>query len=1009
MPVTITRNPNLSKSSQLSNLKNEVQINFKNIYNKSWWTGLSPEECPGFDKEKKCLVSLPFLNLSTCTRQDVLDSFNNVWTITELLFQSLKTEETFIRSPYHGLRHPMIFYYGHTAVVYFNKMRLAGIFKEPINLYLEKILETGVDEMSWDDMSKNEMRWPSVEEVHSYRKTIYEKIVDFIKNCSELDESPEKRNFLHTSQLWALWMGMEHEKIHIETSSVLIRELPLNLVERPEFFPPLHPDLSSDLVFTNNWIKGSAKEVVIGKPANEPSYGWDNEYGNRKLQIKEFMFSKYQITNREYFDFVSSGAYVVDKYWSPEGLMWRKFRNTKRPTFWVGVGPEGSHDYELRTIFEYIKMPWNAPVEVNFHEALAYANWKKEQDQSAYNYRLFTEAEFISLRKKGEDPVFKKTSLNFNLNYSSVKNVDESLYGNTWHWMMDQFNPLDGFKVHYLYDDFSTPCFDGKHQMILGGSFISCGNEASHWARFHFRPHFYQHAGFRLAYTLDGSDDNSSIKLNGSIQYVHPRRNNVLDQMKNSDWWKNVNQPLEFSEEESNEFYNSTVKELVLFNRNFDKLLPGGTVHDPSINNVKRGFQVPHIKTIDFPQTPENYQHLIKTIFDEYVPMSMLPGHKGFLAYLAGSGNLISNTAQLISQTINAYTSHYMMAPGLVSLEEEAISWFIHLFGFNKLSASGFFTSGSSLALLSGMMMARQKKINGNDFSRVCAYVSEEAHHSVAKNWALLGFKLENLKKIKATDFKMDPIALENQIKFDLENHDIPFLVVLTLGSTKTGAVDDIRDILSICKKYNLWGHGDAAYGGAFYLTSHGQEVMKGIDECDSINLDLHKAFSLPYGTGLLLVKEKQNMLFNYLSDESYMPLKNEEHVDFADISPELSRDYRGLRVWLPIKTLGIGPFILNLEEKLELIKYARNRILENKKLQLVTEPTLTVLTFKHAQGEEKTKALLNKINNDQTIFLSTAKINGETVIRLSLISFRLHFDHLKRGLDVIKSLSENV
>jgi formylglycine-generating enzyme required for sulfatase activity len=216
--------------------------------------------------------------------------------------------------------------------------------------------------------------------------------------------------------------------------------------------------------------------------------------------------------------------------------MWRKFRNSKRPTFWVAYGPEGLHEYKLRTIFEIIEMPWDWPAEVNFHEAQAFCRWKQEQDRSQLHYRLITEAEFVSIKNNLEnDPVLQKypmskwegdssTNKNFNFNFqlSSPRSVHTGpavegiydLFGNVWQWAEDQFNPLDGFKVNRLYDDFSTPCFDGKHQMILGGSFISCGHEASVHARFHFRPHFFQHAGFRIAASLDGSSDNFSVKLN---------------------------------------------------------------------------------------------------------------------------------------------------------------------------------------------------------------------------------------------------------------------------------------------------------------------------------------------------------------------------------------------------------------------------------------------------------------------------------------------------------------
>ncbi|NOT78707.1 MAG: SUMF1/EgtB/PvdO family nonheme iron enzyme [Bacteriovoracaceae bacterium] len=273
-------------------------------------------------------------------------------------------------------------------------------------------------------------------------------------------------------------------------------------------------------------------------------------------------------------------------------------------TFWVATGPEGSHQYELRTIFENIPLPLSWPCEVNFHEALAYCHYKAEVDNSKLKYRLLTEAEFVSLTPADNDPVLQKRSYrnikgqsdiekeykeNFNFIWSSPKNVDSLLLGNTWHWLTDQFNPLDNFSVNSLYDDFSTPCFDGKHQMIKGGSFISCGHEASKWARFHFRPHFYQHAGFRIAASLDGSPDNGAKLLLKTKEYVHQKRENILDQMeKNPEWWKAVEQPLELSNDEMKSLLEQTESRVLTYMKELDGQSPMGLAHDPKTTVLKQ-------------------------------------------------------------------------------------------------------------------------------------------------------------------------------------------------------------------------------------------------------------------------------------------------------------------------------------------------------------------------------------------------------------------------------------
>lgn len=1020
MSVTVTRNPNLTKTRQHNNYNHEL----KNQFGNNWWTGLAPEQCPGFDKDRQCLTALPQINLEICSRQDVLDYFNNTWTLTELLFQGLKVEEVYKRPPYHALRHPLIFYFGHPAVLYINKMRIAGLLDAPVNLYLEKILETGVDEMSWDDMGKNEMEWPTVATVREYRQSIYNLIVELIKTHPEFDKPTSERSLLQNSPWWALWMGFEHEKIHFETSSVLIRELPIEFVETPKYWAPLSPSRNDNSVKENSWSKKEGTTVKIGKPTDFPSYGWDNEYGERTLKTKDFEYTRFQITNREYFDFVASGAYVDDSYWREEGRAWRKFRNTKRPTFWAATGPEGSHEYELRTIFEIIPMPWNWPAEVNFHEAVAYTNWKNELDKKNGNtnlfYRLMTEAEFVSLQKRDSDAVLQKKHYseyknfndhvaNSNFKFSSPENVSEEIAGNVWQWMEDQFNPLDNFKIHYLYDDFSTPCYDGKHQMMLGGSFISCGDEASQWARFHFRPHFYQHSGFRMARTRDGSLDNAAVRLKEGSEYIHPRRQDVLDQIKpNTDWWKKVDQPLEMSEEEMKTLFTQTQNEILEYMQKFPVMHPMGLAHDPATNSLKKDFSLPYQMTKNFPERPESYQGLLKFIFDEMAPLSQLPGHPGFAAYVAASGNTISNTAQMIAQTLNPFSGHYMMAPGLVALEQEVIKWFLHLMGYNDKTALGYLTTGGSQANMNALMLARKEKIKGHDFSKVTGYMSSDAHHCIAKAWVMLGLPKENLRLIKSENFKMVSSELQKAVTEDQKKGMTPFFVVGTTGTTKTGSIDPINDIAAIAKKENLWFHVDGAYGALFMLTEKGRALLSGINQADSIAFDPHKALALPYGTGCLLVKDASTMHFDYISDDSYMPpTPTMGDHDYSDITPELSRDYRGLRVWLPIKTLGIAPFVLNLEEKLKLIEWVEKELKAMPELEIVASPELTILAFAHKKGDEATKNLLTKINNRGTLFLSSCSLNGKFAIRICLLAFRVHYDRLNEGLKEIAQMAK--
>jgi len=511
-----------------------------------WWTGKAPEQCPGWDAATGSLHSMALLNTSS-PRQAWLDYFDNTWTLTELLFASIQDEPTFMMQSYHQLRQPLIFYYGHVATLYINKLRVAGLLSEPINPYYEALFETGVDEMSWDDLSQSSTLWPTVREVHAYRQQAYDTVRNLIATHPGLADGHEP--VLCDSPLWALAMAFEHERIHLETSSVLMRELPQPLLRRPAGWVPDHPSVPSSDVFEpvagehypiSSMVDVQAATIPLGKSRDWPAFGWDNEYGASSRTIPAFSASNFKVSNGEFFEFVRDGGYRDSTHWTEDGWRWRTFRNAKWPTFWTAVGPSGSHQYRLRSLYDLLPMPWAWPAEVNAHEAKAFANWKAARTGTPL--RLTTEGEHWRIRDAagvgavpaGEaplrqlvqadvdratalDPVMNGNeacaahSLNLNLSYGTPSPVDAAAggaafgdaMGNVWEWCEDDFHPLEGFTVHEYYDDFSTPCYDGEHNVIMGGSWIATGDEASVWARFHFRPHFFQHAGFRLVAPAD--------------------------------------------------------------------------------------------------------------------------------------------------------------------------------------------------------------------------------------------------------------------------------------------------------------------------------------------------------------------------------------------------------------------------------------------------------------------------------------------------------------------------
>ena len=425
-------------------------------------------------------------------RAEIKTYFNYTWEQYELLFDVLASEEVFYERP-QPLRHPLLFYVGHTATFFVNKLVLGKLLSERINPRFESLFAIGVDEMSWDDLNDAHYEWPQVAEVFAYRDQVKVAVNQVI------DEMEITIPIAWESPAWTILMGIEHERMHLATSSVLIRQLDLSLVKSIDAFAPHEADGRE--APQNELISVEGGTVELGRQTHE-IYGWDNEFGETVYDVASFRASKYLVSNQEFLGFMEAGGYKQNGWWSDEGRSWREYHQADKPEFWRGEAGE----YRLRLMTNEIALPMNWPVEICYHEAQAFCNWKSAQ--SGTSVRMPDEAEYRRLLESaGLDREHHTQSIEANWNLeqgaSSVA-VDRfahgafyDLVGNVWQWNETPIHAFDGFQVHPLYDDFSTPTFDNRHNLIKGGSWISTGNEITLGSRYAFRRHFYQHAGFR--------------------------------------------------------------------------------------------------------------------------------------------------------------------------------------------------------------------------------------------------------------------------------------------------------------------------------------------------------------------------------------------------------------------------------------------------------------------------------------------------------------------------------
>jgi aromatic-L-amino-acid decarboxylase len=316
------------------------------------------------------------------------------------------------------------------------------------------------------------------------------------------------------------------------------------------------------------------------------------------------------------------------------------------------------------------------------------------------------------------------------------------------------------------------------------------------------------------------------------------------------------------------------------------------------------------------------------------------------------------------------------------------------------------------MANFSAIVAARRERLP-EDFFSGTLYVSEQVHASVTKAAMLAGFPNRCIRTVPCTPrLRMDPARLADMVREDRASGRLPFLAIASAGTTNTGAVDPIADIADVCGAEGLWLHVDAAYGGFFQLTERGRERFDGIARADSITLDPHKGMFLPYGTGSLVVRDGRALRESHHRSAAYLQdLAGEEEVpNFSEYSPELSRDFRGLRVWFPLKLHGVEAFRDALDEKLDLAQVLDAGLRAISGIEVPWEPDLTVVAFRLRDGDdEANRRLLERINASGRVFLSSTVIDGRFTLRACILSHRTHRDRIDECVDIVAKAAADI
>lgn len=386
------------------------------------------------------------------------------------------------------------------------------------------------------------------------------------------------------------------------------------------------------------------------------------------------------------------------------------------------------------------------------------------------------------------------------------------------------------------------------------------------------------------------------------------------------------------------------------------------------------------------------------------------PASGGHMAYIPGGGIYFSALGDYLADVTNRYAGIRFASPGAVEMENLLLDWMAALVGYPE-AAAGNLTSGGSLANLIAVVTAREARgLAAREFERCVVYSTNQVHHCLDKALRVAGMG-ECVRHVVPVDarYRMEPTGLREAVADDRAAGRIPWLVVASAGTTDVGAIDPLEEIGRIAREEGLWYHIDAAYGGFFALVEECRPRLAGMALSDSMVLDPHKGLFLPYGSGAVLVRDRRALYRAHRYHAAYMQDTVEEESlaadSPADLSPELTKHFRGLRMWFPLMLHGTEPFRACLEEKLLLTRYFHREI-GRMGFEVGPDPELSVSTYRWVprvgDANAFNRALIREIHRDGRVFVSSTTLDGKFVLRLAVLAFRTHLDQIDSTLKIL-------
>jgi glutamate/tyrosine decarboxylase-like PLP-dependent enzyme len=407
----------------------------------------------------------------------------------------------------------------------------------------------------------------------------------------------------------------------------------------------------------------------------------------------------------------------------------------------------------------------------------------------------------------------------------------------------------------------------------------------------------------------------------------------------------------------------------------------------------------------------------------DILPYSVGNAHPGFMGWVHGGGTPVGMLAEMLAAGLNGNLGGRDQIP--IEVERQVLRWVRELFGFPD-TASGLFVTGTSMANLIAVLVARTKAIGAGvrrqgvaaTGKRLTAYTSAGAHCSIAQAMDLAGLGSDVLRIIPVNGrYQIDIHALEEAIGRDRSAGLTPFLIAATAGTVDVGAVDHLAAVAEIARRETVWFHVDGAYGALAMLAPDLAPRLAGIERADSIAFDFNKWGQVPYDAGFVLVRDGTLHQSTFASPAAYLRRETRGMAAGSpwpcDFGPDLSRGFRALKTWFTIKAYGAEKLGAMISKTCALARYLKHCIEAEAALELLAPVALNIVCFRYRSGnaDEVNRNIVADLQESGIAAPSTTTVNGCLAIRAAIVNHRTNrsdIDALLQAVLVLGSVHGN-